>query len=91
MGQLTTHVLDTAQGKPGDGIAVELYALHPEEGRARRFAFDPKALDIEGSGDAAGFLVADAGTLWREQPARGERRPLLTTRDLLPAAPAGTA
>jgi len=31
MGQLTTHVLDTARGKPGDGIAVELYLLHPQE------------------------------------------------------------
>ena len=27
MGRLTTHVLDTAQGKPGSGIAVELYSL----------------------------------------------------------------
>ena len=30
MGQLTTHVLDTAQGKPGAGIRVELYAAGPE-------------------------------------------------------------
>lgn len=27
MGRLTTHVLDTAQGKPGAGIAIELYRL----------------------------------------------------------------
>ena len=27
MGQLTTHVLDTARGKPGAGIKVELFAL----------------------------------------------------------------
>jgi 5-hydroxyisourate hydrolase len=27
MGALTTHVLDTAAGKPGDGIAIELYRL----------------------------------------------------------------
>ena len=27
MGKLTTHVLDVAQGKPGAGVAVELYAL----------------------------------------------------------------
>ena len=27
MGGLTTHVLDTAQGKPGAGIAVKLYAI----------------------------------------------------------------
>ena len=36
MGQLTTHVLDTAQGKPGNGIVVELYALHPEERLVKR-------------------------------------------------------
>lgn len=27
MGKLTTHVLDTANGRPGAGIAVELYRL----------------------------------------------------------------
>jgi len=26
MGRLTTHVLDTARGKPGAGIRIELYA-----------------------------------------------------------------
>jgi 5-hydroxyisourate hydrolase len=29
MGTLTTHVLDTAHGRPGAGIRVELYALDP--------------------------------------------------------------
>ena len=29
MGQLTTHVLDTAQGKPGAGIRVELVFCGP--------------------------------------------------------------
>ena len=33
MGKLTTHVLDTAHGRPGAGIAIELYAL---DGDARR-------------------------------------------------------
>lgn len=27
MGKLTTHVLDTALGKPAAGVAIELYAL----------------------------------------------------------------
>lgn len=27
MGKLSTHVLDTTQGKPGAGVAVELYGL----------------------------------------------------------------
>ena len=30
MGMLTTHVLDTAQGRPGAGIRVELYAAGAE-------------------------------------------------------------
>ena len=30
MGKLTTHVLDTARGAPGAGIAVELYRLEGE-------------------------------------------------------------
>lgn len=30
MGKLTTHVLDTANGKPGFGIAVTLYRLDGE-------------------------------------------------------------
>ncbi|MFL6565902.1 MAG: hydroxyisourate hydrolase [Burkholderiales bacterium] len=32
MGRLTTHVLDTARGKPGAGIPVELYRLENEIG-----------------------------------------------------------
>ena len=32
MGRLTTHVLDTARGKPGAGIAMELYRLENEIG-----------------------------------------------------------
>ena len=33
MGKLSTHVLDTTQGKPGAGVAIELYVL---DGEARR-------------------------------------------------------
>src|ERR1700690_958264 len=29
MGRLTTHVLDTAHGRPGAGIAIELYRVDP--------------------------------------------------------------
>ena len=31
MGRLTTHVLDTAQGRPGTGIRVELYRIDKNE------------------------------------------------------------
>ena len=33
MGKLSTHVLDTTQGKPGAGVGIELYVL---DGDARR-------------------------------------------------------
>ena len=36
MGALTTHVLDTTQGKPGAGIRIELYAMHSENRRLVR-------------------------------------------------------
>lgn len=32
MGKLTTHVLDTAQGRPGAGIRIELFRLEGETG-----------------------------------------------------------
>lgn len=41
MGRLTTHVLDTANGCPGRGIAVELYAL--DGGRERVAARETNA------------------------------------------------
>lgn len=34
MGKLTTHVLDTAHGKPGAGIAIHLYRCEQGAGRA---------------------------------------------------------
>ena len=32
MGKLTTHVLDTASGRPAAGVSIELWALSPEGG-----------------------------------------------------------
>ncbi len=36
MGRLTTHVLNTAEGVPGAGIAVELYRETSETGKSER-------------------------------------------------------
>lgn len=33
MGRLTTHVLDTAQGRPAAGVRIELYRIEGEGGR----------------------------------------------------------
>ncbi|MEH6546268.1 MAG: hydroxyisourate hydrolase [Sneathiella sp.] len=31
MGKLTTHILDTAAGKPGQGIRIDLFAVNADE------------------------------------------------------------
>ncbi len=33
MGKLTTHVLDVTQGKPGENVAIELYAVEAQSRR----------------------------------------------------------
>ncbi len=38
MGRLTTHVLDTAHGRPGGGVAVVVYRLDDEGERRREVA-----------------------------------------------------
>lgn len=48
MGRLSTHVLDTAHGKPAQGVSIELYAL---EGEARRLIVST-ATNADGRTDA---------------------------------------
>ena len=36
MGRLTTHVLDTASGRPAAGLVIELWAVEPKPSRLRR-------------------------------------------------------
>ena len=72
MGRLTTHVLDIAQGKPGAGMLVELYALE----RSRRLLASIRTNDdgradkplIEGKDFAIGQyeLVFHAGDYFKE-------------------------
>jgi 5-hydroxyisourate hydrolase len=52
-GQLTTHVLDTAHGRPAGGMRIELWALAPEG--ARRLL---KAVRTTGDGRTDGPLLA---------------------------------
>ncbi|MEO8676840.1 MAG: hydroxyisourate hydrolase [Casimicrobiaceae bacterium] len=37
MGKLTTHVLDTANGRPASGVRIRLYAVGDDDLGARRF------------------------------------------------------
>ena len=48
MGRLTTHVLDSARGKPGAGIRVELYRI---DGDKRQLVADTKT-NADGRTDA---------------------------------------
>ncbi|MFO1057727.1 MAG: hydroxyisourate hydrolase [Dongiaceae bacterium] len=38
MGRLTTHVLDTAAGRPAAGVAIELFRLDPDRQRLASLA-----------------------------------------------------
>ncbi|TAM06904.1 MAG: hydroxyisourate hydrolase [Paraburkholderia sp.] len=68
MGKLTTHVLDTANGRPGAGIKIELFALAGDARRALKTVTtnDDGRCDeplLEGTAFAAGEyeLVFHAG------------------------------
>ncbi|HMA37472.1 MAG TPA: hydroxyisourate hydrolase [Chloroflexia bacterium] len=56
-GRLTTHVLDTAQGGPAAGLAIELWALGPD-GATRRLLKTVRT-NADGRPDAP-LLTADA-------------------------------
>ena len=55
MARLTTHVLDTARGRPAAGMAIALYALSPD----RRLV---KQLTTNGDGRTDAPLLEDAAT-----------------------------
>lgn len=72
MGKLTTHVLDTANGKPGAGIAVTLWRLAPEGRQQLASALtnadgrcDAPLLDGEGMKPGSYELVFAAGAYFR--------------------------
>ncbi len=73
MGRLTTHVLDTAQGKPGAGIAIELFRLEPARERLAAVATNADGRCehplLEGAAFAAGTyeLVFHAGDYFTKQ------------------------
>jgi 5-hydroxyisourate hydrolase len=56
-GRLTTHVLDTAQGKPASGVAIELWQL--DRAGERRELLATALTNADGRTDAP-LLVGDA-------------------------------
>ena len=81
MGRLTTHVLDTAKGRPGGGVRVELYRLDDE----RRLVAEAVTNDdgrsegplLEGEAFRVGTyeLIFHAGAYFEESgPAQPEPR-----------------
>ena len=73
MGRLTTHVLDTANGKPGTGIAVTLYRLDGGRREIRRAVTnhdgrcDSPLLDGEAFERGSYEIVFAAGDYFRAQ------------------------
>ena len=74
MGRLTTHVLDTAQGCPGEGIQIDVYRLEGDERIALKSVItnDDGRCDapiLEGDDFRAGEyeLVFHAGDYLRQQ------------------------
>lgn len=79
MGRLTTHVLDTAQGQPGEGIRIDVYRLDGEQRTALKTVTtnDDGRCDapiLEGSAFEAGEyeLVFHAGDYLRKQGVQGQ-------------------
>ena len=58
-GRLTTHVLDTARGRPAAGVAIELWRLGPDDDRLRLAA---ARTDVDGRTPAP-LLARDALTV----------------------------
>lgn len=75
MGQLTTHVLDTSEGRPGSGIRVELFLLGDERQKVSEgLTNEDGRVDVplvEGDAFVAGQyeLVFHAGTYLAERGA----------------------
>ncbi|WP_104204733.1 hydroxyisourate hydrolase [Billgrantia saliphila] len=74
MGRLTTHVLDTAQGRPGEGIRIEVFRLEGDKRTSLKTVTtnDDGRCDspiLEGDDFAAGQyeLVFHAGDYLRRQ------------------------
>lgn len=83
MGTLTTHVLDTAQGKPGAGILIKLYSLTGNRTLTGQFTTNAQGRTDEallsGSAFKAGTweLVFFVAAYFREQGAAIEETPFL--------------
>lgn len=74
MGRLTTHVLDTVQGRPGAGVRIELYRLQGEVGTLvatattnRDGRTDRPLAEGEGFGNGTYQLVFHVGEYFRAQ------------------------
>ena len=88
MGRLTTHVLDTANGCPGEGIKIKLYALKGEERRLLKSAatnddgrVDSPLLDGDDFKTGEYLLEFEAGSYFR---ARGTELAEPAFLDVLP-------
>ena len=95
-GKLSTHVLDTARGRPGSGMRVELYALDDAAGSGRRRVVSTTtnadgrcdAPLLEGGGlavDTCGGIVDEAWFVGAGAVTRGVSTLVLTNLSDVPA------
>ena len=61
MGKLTTHVLDTANGRPGAGIKVELFALAGDTRRALKTTDMVSKEPVQAAYERSDWCVVPAG------------------------------
>ena len=69
MGRLTTHVLDTALGRPAAGIAVTLYRIDSSGGREKLGDFTPTPTDGATARCWKARRLPPAPMSWRSRPA----------------------
>jgi 5-hydroxyisourate hydrolase len=62
MGKLTTHVLDTAHGRPGANLKIELFALNGDASNESRRALKTIQTNHDGRADAPLLEGADFET-----------------------------
>lgn len=85
MSRLTTHILDTAHGRPAAGVAVRLYRLSPERSLLKSTVSNDdgrtKAPLLEGAEFESGNyeLEFDMGPYFNSQDAELSKPPFLDT------------
>ncbi len=85
MGKLTTHVLDTANGRPAGGVRVRIFAVGDDDGSPRRLLREAMT-NADGRCDAP-LLEGDAFTAGRYEIVFGAGAYFTALGTVLPKPP----